>query len=236
MKTIGLIGGMSWESTASYYKLLNEGVKEKLGGFHSAKIVMHSVEFDEIHRLQFENKWDEAGEILAELSLSLEHAGADFIIISTNTMHKVVPIISKKISIPILHIAKATAEAINKKSCKKSILLGTKFTMSEDFNKKIFEEEGIEIITPNEQEMLDIDKIIFEELVHGKILEKSKKRYIEIVENLYNQNKQIDSVILGCTEIGLLIQKDDISLQIFDTTPIHVKKALELALLDEKIA
>jgi len=230
MKTVGLLGGMSWESTLSYYKLLNEGVKNALGGFHSAKIVMHSVDFDEIHTLQVENRWEESGEILAKLALSLEKSGADFILICTNTMHKVAPIIAKNLTIPIIHIASATADALKAKKCKKSILLGTRFTMSEDFNKKILEKEGIEIVIPNEKDMIEIDRIIFDELVLGKILDKSKKRYIEIIENLSTQDKQIDSVILGCTEIGLLVKKDDINLQIFDTTPLHVNKALQLAL------
>lgn len=230
MKTIGLIGGMSWESTASYYQLLNEGVREKLGGFHSAKIIMHSVDFDEIHRLQHENRWDEAGEVLAKHAHALEVAGADFILICTNTMHKVANIIQRDLTVPIVHIAQATADAINEKKCKKSILLGTKFTMSEDFNKKILEANGIKIVVPDEESMKSINSIIFDELVLGKVLDKSKKRYIEIIENLCENDKEIDSVILGCTEIGLLIKKDDINLQIFDTTPLHVNRALHLAL------
>ena len=230
MKTIGLIGGMSWESTASYYQLLNEGIRDTLGGFHSAKIIMHSVDFDEIHRLQHESRWNEAGEVLAEHAKALEVAGADFILICTNTMHKVAGIIERKISIPIVHIAQATADAINEKKCKKSILLGTSFTMSEDFNKKILEENGIEIVVPDEENMNTINSIIFDELVIGKVLNSSKKKYIEIVENLCANDKEIDSVILGCTEIGLLIKKDDINLQIFDTTPLHVNRALQLVL------
>jgi aspartate racemase len=230
MKTIGLIGGMSWESTASYYQLLNEGVRDMLGGFHSAKVIMHSVDFDEIHRFQHENRWDEAGEVLAKHAKALEVAGADFILICTNTMHKVANIIEKDLTIPIIHIAQATADAINEKKCRKSILLGTKFTMSEDFNKKILEANGIDIVVPDEESMESINSIIFDELVLGKVLEKSKKRYIEIVENLCANDKEIDSVILGCTEIGLLIKKDDINLQIFDTTPLHVNRALQLAL------
>jgi len=230
MKTIGLIGGMSWESTASYYQLLNEGVREKIGGFHSAKIIMHSVDFDEIHRLQHENRWDESGEVLAKHAKALEVAGADFILICTNTMHKVTNIIEKDLSIPIIHIAQATADALKEKNCKKSILLGTKFTMSEDFNKKILEANGIKIVIPDEESMHLINSVIFDELVLGKVLNKSKNRYIEIVKNLCANDKEIDSVILGCTEIGLLIKKGDIDLQIFDTTPLHVNKALQLAL------
>jgi len=230
MKTIGLIGGMSWESTASYYQLLNEGVREQLGGFHSSKIIMHSVDFDEIHILQHENRWDEAGAVLAKHAKALEVGGADFILICTNTMHKVADIVERDLTIPIIHIAQATADALKQKKCKKSILLGTKFTMNEDFNKKILERNGIQIVTPDEENMSIINNIIFEELVLGKILEESKKRYIKIVEDLCSNDEEIDSVILGCTEIGLLIKKDDINLKIFDTTPIHVNRALELAL------
>jgi aspartate racemase len=230
MKTIGLIGGMSWESTASYYKLLNEGVREKIGGFHSAKIIMHSVDFDELHRLQYANRWDEAGEILGKHAKALEVAGADFILICTNTMHKVAAIIEKNISIPIIHIAQATADALKEKNCKKSILLGTKFTMSEDFNKKILEANGIKIVIPDKENINTINSVIFDELVHGKILDASKKKYIEIVKNLCEKDKEIDSVILGCTEIGLLLKKGDINLQIFDTAAIHVNRALQLAL------
>jgi len=230
MKTIGLIGGMSWESTASYYELLNKGVKDALGGFHSAKIIMHSVEFDEIHTLQHENKWQEAGELLAKHAKAIEVAGADFILICTNTMHKVANIIQEDLSIPIIHIAQVTAEAIKEKNCKKSILLGTKFTMSEDFNKKILEQNGIEVIIPNEKNMRVIDDIIFKELVHGKIFKQSKEKYINIVNKLYENDKNIDSLILGCTEIGLLIKNRDINLEIFDTTLLHVNKALQLVL------
>jgi len=230
MKTIGLIGGMSWESTASYYQLLNEGVKNALGGYHSAKIIMHSVEFNEIHTLQHENRWQEAGELLAKHAKAIEVAGADFILICTNTMHKVADIMQKDLSIPIIHIAQVTAEAIKEKNCKKSILLGTQFTMSEDFNKKILEQNGIEIVVPDEENMRVINDIIFNELVHGKILKQSKQIYINIVNELFENDKNIDSVILGCTEIGLLIQNSDINLEIFDTTPLHVNKALRLAL------
>jgi len=230
MKTIGLIGGMSWESTASYYQLLNEGIRDKLGGFHSAKIIMHSVDFDEIHRFQHEDRWDEAGETLAKHAIALEKAGADFILICTNTMHKVADIVKKNLSIPIIHIAQATADAIKEKKCKKSILLGTKFTMSEEFNKKILRDNEIEIVVPDEENMTIINSIIFDELVLGKVLESSKKRYVKIIEDLCKIEKNIDSVILGCTEIGLLIKKDDTHLQIFDTTPLHVNRALQLAL------
>lgn len=230
MKTIGLLGGMSWESTLSYYKLLNEGVRNSLGGFHSAKIILYSVDFDQLQTLQRDGKWDEAASVLSHYAKALELAGADFILICTNTMHKLKDTIQESINIPIIHIAQATADAINEKNCKKSILLGTRFTMREDFNKKILEANGIEIVTPNEADMIEIDRIIFEELVCGKILESSKKEYSRIIEKLYQEDKKIDSVILGCTEIGLLVQKKDTHLKIFDTTLLHVNKALKIAL------
>ena len=230
MKTIGLLGGMSWESTLSYYKLLNEGAREALGGVHSAKIIMHSVDFHQMHQLQNKGKWEESGNILANLAHSLEVAGADFILICTNTMHKVADTIKQKIDIPLLHIADATAKSLLEKNCKKTILLGTRFTMKEDFYKKVISSYGIDVIIPNEKEMQEINRIIFEELVVGKIKETSKQKYIQIIESLYLENNEIDSVILGCTEIGLLIKKEDIKLKIFDTTSLHVKSALQFAL------
>ena len=226
MKTIGLLGGMSWESTLSYYKLLNEGVRDTFGGFHSAKIVMQSVDFDEIQKLQSEDRWDEAGEILGTLAYSLEKGGADFILICTNTMHKVADAISSKISIPLLHIADATASELVEQKCKKTLLLGTRFTMKEDFYKKVIISYDIEVVTPNEDDMKEIDRVIFEELVLGKISKASKEKYIEIINNLCLKDKKIDSVILGCTEIDLLVKKGDINLKIFDTTALHVKGAL----------
>lgn len=228
MKTIGLLGGMSWESTLSYYKLLNEGVKDKLGGFHSAKIIMYSVDFDQMQRLQRDGRWSEAGDILANYAKKLENAGANYIFICTNTMHKVADKIQKNINIPLIHIATATAEALKSQNCKKTILLGTRFTMQEDFNKKIIEQHGIAVITPNKEDITIIDNIIFEELVVGKILDSSRQTYLKIINDLYKENKDIDSVILGCTEIGLLINQIDTKLKIFDTTTIHVNKALDL--------
>lgn len=230
MKTIGLLGGMSWESTQIYYKLLNEGINSRLGGFHSAKIILYSVDFHQMQKFQKEGKWEEIGCILAQHAKSLERAGADFVLICTNTMHKVIDTIQAAISIPIIHIAEATSDALHVAKCKRSILLGTRFTMKEDFNKKILENKGIGIVTPSDLDMIEIDRIIFEELVHGKILEDSKKKYKNIIETLSKGDKEIDSVILGCTEIGLLIKENDTSLKLFDTTPMHVEKALKIAL------
>lgn len=230
MKTIGLLGGMSWESTLSYYKLLNEGVKKELGGLHSARIIMLSVDFEEIETLQRKNDWKQLGDILAKEAKSIEDGGADFLIICTNTMHKVIDIIKKSINIPVLHIAEATSLALKKENCKKTILLGTRFTMQEDFIKKVIQEHNIAVVIPNNEQIKKIDDIIFNELVLGKIKKESKQVYIDIINNLCQKNKNIDSVILGCTEIGLLIGKNDIDLKIFDTTEIHVNKALNIAL------
>ncbi|DAB33596.1 MAG TPA: aspartate racemase [Sulfurospirillum sp. UBA12182] len=230
MKTIGLLGGMSWESTLTYYKLLNLGVKQKLGGLHSAKIVLYSVDFEEIELLQREGRWDEAGEILAKNVRSLELAGADFILICTNTMHKVIDIIQKNIKTPIIHIAEATAFYMQKEGYKKAILLGTRFSMQENFIKGVLEKNNIQVVTPNSEEICEIDRIIFSELVLGKISPQSKQIYLSIIDKIYQREKQIDSVILGCTEIGLLLQKEDTFLKIFDTTVLHVNKALDLAI------
>lgn len=234
MKTIGLLGGMSWESTQTYYQLLNEGVKEKLGGLHSAKIILFSVDFDTIEKLQRESKWIDAGNLLAQNAKSLELAGVDFILICTNTMHKVIDIIQKNINIPIIHIADATSKIMKKEGARKSILLGTRFTMQEDFNKKVIESYGIQVVTPSQKQIEIIDKIIFHELVLGKINPQSKKEYIAILNELCIMHKDIDSVILGCTEIGLLINQNDINLKIFDTTVLHVKEALNLAIYNKE--
>ncbi|MDX1808661.1 MAG: aspartate/glutamate racemase family protein [Sulfurospirillaceae bacterium] len=228
MKTIGLLGGMSWESTHTYYKLLNEGTKELLGGFNSAKIILISVNFDEIETLQRENRWEEAGEILAENAKSLEEAGADFILICTNTMHKVADIIQKNINIPILHIATSVSMALQKENCRKAILLGTRFTMQENFIKDVIRSFGIEVVTPDTKQIEIIDKIIFDELVQGIVNQESKNTYLNIILDMIDKDEQIDSVILGCTEIGLLINQNDINLKIFDTTYTHVKYALDI--------
>lgn len=230
MKTIGLIGGMSWESTLSYYKLLNEGVKKALGGLHSAEIIMISVDFAPIEILQKEGRWDEAGKVLATHALTLQNSGADCVVLCTNTMHKVAATIQNTLEIPFLHIAEQTAKALIESACKHSILLGTRFTMQEDFYTRVLEKNDIRIYTPNQEQIEKIDAIIFEELVLGKISNAAKRYFQEVISLLQSRHKQIDSVILGCTEIGLLIKKGDISLKIFDTTHIHVKGALHYAL------
>lgn len=230
MKTIGLIGGMSWESTRSYYSLLNEGVRQKLGGLHSAKIILHSIDFAPIAQLQNENKWNEAGEIITHAALSLERAGVDFILLCTNTMHKVLPQVQQICKTPFLHIADATAKTLNMNNVSHPILLGTKFTMQESFYKDILRTHDITVVCPNSTDMQHINQIIFDELCVGRIETSSKKLFIEIINSLTKADSSIDSVILGCTEIGLLLNKESSKLPIFDTTCLHAEEALNLAL------
>lgn len=228
MKTIGLIGGMSWESTVPYYQIINEEVKQKLGGLHSAKIILYSVEFDEIEKCQSSGNWEKSGEILGHAAQGLEAAGADFILICTNTMHKVAPQIASMIHVPIIHIADATADALQEKHIGKVGLLGTKYTMTQDFYKQKLIDRGIEVVIPDEDDIETVNEIIFHELCVGKILDKSRVRFQEVIKRL--QEKGAEGVILGCTEIGLLIHQPDSALPVFDTTLIHAKKAVELAL------
>lgn len=230
MKTIGLIGGMSWESTLSYYTLLNKGVKEIRGGLHSAKIVLYSVDFAPIAQLQNEGRWEEAGEILSFAAKALERAGVDIILLCTNTMHKVAPQIIKHCSVPFLHIAEATANALLKYDARHAILLGTKFTMQESFYKDILAAQGITTYVPNKNDTDSINRIIFSELCMGIIKEDSKKTFLDIIQSLKNDNPSIDSVILGCTEIGLLLCQNDSQLPLFDTTVLHVNEAINSAL------
>ena len=222
MKTIGLIGGMSWESTELYYRIINETVKENLGGLHSAKCLLYSVNFEEIEKYQSTDQWEKSAEVLMEIAKKLEDAGADFIGICTNTMHKTVPYMEKSINIPILHIAEATVEEIKAQNIKKVALLGTKYTMIEDFYKEKILESGIEVIIPNEDDIKIINDIIYDELCLGKVEFKSKEKYLKIIEKMKNQG--VKGVILGCTEIGLLISQKDVDIKVFDTTKIHAKK------------
>lgn len=229
MKTIGLIGGMSWESSLVYYKLINKKVKEILGGFHSSKSVMVSVDFDEIQKLQHQGDWDTLDAIMVKSAKQLEIAGADIIILCTNTMHLCSTKIIENTSIPFLHIAKATGEEIIKREIKKVALLGTKFTMEKDFYKNILIEDfGIAVIIPLQEERNKIHDIIYNELVHGQINSSSREIYKEIINNL--KKRGAEGVILGCTEIPLLISESDVSIPIFDTTKIHAEKAVEWAL------
>ena len=223
MKTIGLIGGMSWESTVTYYKIINETVKEKLGGLHSAKCILYSVDFQEIEECQANGNWEKSGEILGEAAYNLEKAGADFIVICTNTMHKVVNQIKEKISVPILHIAEMTAEKILEKGLKNIALLGTKYTMEQDFYKSKLIEKGINVIIPDKNDIEIINKVIYDELCLGIINSNSKKKFLEIVDKL--RNKGAEGIILGCTEIGLLIKNEDTDVPLFDTAIIHAEQA-----------
>ena len=223
LKTIGLIGGMSWESTVTYYKIINETVKEKLGGLHSAKCILYSVDFQEIEECQVNGNWEKSGEILGEAAYNLEKAGADFIVICTNTMHKVVNQIKEKISVPILHIAEMTAEKILEKGLKNIALLGTKYTMEQDFYKSKLIEKGINVIIPDKNDIETINEVIYDELCLGTINFNSKKKFLEIVDKL--RSKGAEGIILGCTEIGLLIKNEDTDVPLFDTAIIHAEQA-----------
>ena len=229
MKTIGMLGGMSWESTANYYRLINEGIKAKLGGLHSGKICMLSVDFDEIEKLQHAGNWVGAGEALATASQSIEAGGADFLIICTNTMHKVVDQVEDSVSIPILHIADATAECLREQGISKVGLLGTAFTMEQDFYKgRIQDNFGIEVIVPETEERKSIHRVIYEELCLGKILPESKQLFLKVIENL--KANGAEGIILGCTEISMLVAQEDTNIQLFDTAAIHAESAVKFAI------
>ncbi|MGN0730139.1 aspartate/glutamate racemase family protein [Treponema sp.] len=228
MKTIGLIGGMSWESTVTYYQIINRTIKQKLGGLHSAKIFLYSVDFAEIEKYQANGEWEKSAEVLSEAAVNLEKAGADYIIICTNTMHKVAPEIQKHISIPIIHIAEATAEELKKNNISKVGLLGTKYTMTQEFYKNKLIEAGIDVVIPNRAGIETVNNIIYNELCLGIISEKSKMEYLAVIDELEKNGAQ--GVILGCTEIGLLIHQNEVKLPVFDTTHIHAAKAALLSI------
>lgn len=228
MKTIGLIGGMSWESTVTYYQLINETVKQQLGGLHSAKILMYSVDFAEIEEYQAQGKWAESAEVLAQAAVNLETAGADFLLICTNTMHKVAPQVQSRVSIPLIHIAEATADALKAKGITTVGLLGTKYTMTQDFYKQKLIDAGISVVIPDEAGVELVNHVIYDELCLGIVKEESRQSYTAIIEQLRSRGAQ--GVILGCTEIGLLISQADTSLPVFDTTRIHAEKAALFAL------
>ncbi|MGO1298222.1 MAG: aspartate/glutamate racemase family protein [Vibrio sp.] len=229
MKTIGMLGGMSWESTASYYKALNEGVKESLGGLHSAKICMYSVDFDDIEKLQHQGNWSETANILSKAAVAVECGGADFLLICTNTMHKVAQEISSKISIPILHIADATAERLQSDKIKCVGLLGTQFTMEQDFYKsRLTDNYNIQVLVPDSEERKVVHDIIYSELCLGKIIDSSRNEYLKIINNLYA--KGAEAIILGCTEIALLVQQQHTSVPLYDTTEIHAAEAVKFAI------
>ncbi len=228
MKTIGLLGGMSWESTISYYRAINQGIKNSLGGFHSAKIVMYSVDFGPIEKLQHQGDWEAVAALLCEAAKNIQLAGADFLVMCTNTMHKVAPQIENEIDIPLLHIADATAETIVKNGIGKVGLLGTLFTMEQDFYKsRLIDRYGLDVIVPNSDDRQVVHKIIYEELCFGNINEGSKAEYLRIIDSLAIQGAE--AVILGCTEIGLLVNQSDTKVKLLDTTEIHAQKAVEYA-------
>lgn len=236
MRTIGLLGGMSWESTESYYRALNEGVKQALGGFHSAKIAMVSVDFAEIETLQRDGRWDAAGEALAAAARQIEHAGADFLLIATNTMHKVAPQVEAAIDIPLLHIADATAESLVADGITRVGLLGTRFTMEQDFYKqRLSERYGIDVIVPDDTQRERVHRVIFEELCLGRIESASREAFLAVIDALHARGAQ--AVILGCTEIAMLIKATDTQVPLYDTTALHaqaaVKRALSGSLLSE---
>ena len=229
MKTIGLIGGMSWESSVEYYRIINETVREKLGGLHSAKSVMYSVDFSEIDALQHQGKWEAASERMIAAARYVEAGGADFVIICTNTMHKMADDVQESITIPLLHIADATGEKIRAQGLKKIGLLGTKFTMEEDFYKgRLAEQHGLAVIIPTEGQRETVHSVIYDELCLGEIQPSSKRRYLDIMNSLVSEGAE--GIILGCTEIGLLMDDGDTRVPLFDTTKIHAVAAVEYAL------
>lgn len=231
MKTIGLIGGMSWESSVEYYRIVNETTKTKLGGLHSAKSIMYSVDFAEIERLQHQRRWQEAAQVLIDAARSIENSGADFIVLCTNTMHKVAEEIQAHINIPFLHIADATARQITDSGIKKVGLLGTRFTMEEDFYKsRLTEKFGLDVIIPDADASEVVHRVIYDELVVGEIRQDSKERYLNIIKQLVDGGAE--GIILGCTEIGLLVHQGDCRVPLFDTTRIHAVAAVEYALAE----
>ena len=229
MKTIGLIGGMSWESSIEYYRIINEKIRAKCGGLHSAKSIMYSVDFAEIEDLQRRGEWNEAAQIMIAVARNLEKCGADFIVICTNTMHKLAESVQRHIQIPLLHIADATAEKIKAKGIKNVLLLGTRFTMEEDFYiGRLMHKHGLEVMIPLEAERKIVNDVIYDELCKGKVEPASKEAYLAIISRCIKEGAE--GVILGCTEIGLLVQDQDCQVPLFDTARIHAEAAVEYAL------
>lgn len=229
MKTIGILGGMSWESTETYYRLINEGVKARLGGLHSARIAMVSVDFATIEELQAADDWDTAGRLLAEAARGIEAAGADFLLIATNTMHEVAPAIEAAIEIPLLHIADATAAPIRAAGVATVGLLGTAFTMERDFYRgRLAERHGLEVLVPEAEDRATVHRVIYDELVLGDIRDESRTAYLEIIDRL--RQRGAEAVIEGCTEISLLVEQEHTDVPLYDTTALHAAAAVELAL------
>jgi len=229
MKIIGLIGGISWESTVPYYRQINELIKEWLGGLHSAKIVLYSVDFHEVERLQHAGNWEAAGQLLATAARALESAGADFLVLCTNTMHKVTPAIEAAVRIPLFHIADPTAEEIKGAGLSIVGLLGTRFTMEQEFYKgRLRERHGLQVLIPHEHDCEVIHRVIYEELCLGRVVDESRFEYRRVMADLVSQGAE--GIILGCTEISLLVGQGDSAVPLFDTTSIHARKAAEWAL------
>ena len=231
-KTLGIIGGMSWESTQSYYRLINQGIKEKLGGLHSAELLLHSVDLAPIATLQAQGAWNELGDIMVNSGKRLKAGGADGILIATNTMHKVAEQVQTATNLPLIHIADATAKVIKQQGLIKVALLGTQFTMTEDFYKQRLIDAGLQILIPDANARAEIHRIIYEELCQGQLLASSRQYYKQVIEDLAKQGAE--GVILGCTEIGLLISQADSSIPVFDTTAIHAAAAVEFLLGNAK--
>ena len=230
MRTIGLLGGMSWESTCSYYKIINEEVRNRLGALHSAKLVLYSLDFADISELQHRGDWDGATKELIHGAERLSAAGADCLVICTNTMHKVADAVSSAIRIPLLHIADATAQRLNKYKISKVGLLGTRFTMEQDFYRNRLIDKGLEVVIPKEASREIVHKIIYEELCKGQIISNSREQYRSVIKDLIIDG--VEGVILGCTEIGMLVDQSDSDVPLFDTTRIHAEAAVEFALKD----
>ncbi len=229
MKTIGVIGGMSWESTLEYYRIINEAVKEKLGGFHSAKMVLYSVDFAEVEALQHRGEWDQAAVLLTEAARRVEAAGADFALLATNTMHRVFDEIRKGIRIPLLHIADVTGREIRARGLTRIGLLGTRFTMEQEFYKgKLARDFGIDVLIPDEAERQAIHGILYDELCLGTVKDASRDVFRQIIGGLESRGAQ--GIVLGCTEIPLIVKQKDYGLPLFDTTDLHARAAVELAL------
>ena len=229
MKTIGLIGGMSWESTANYYRDINERVKQRLGGLHSARILLYSVDFQEIERLQHQGRWDEAGEQLGDIARRLEGAGADVVALCTNTMHKVAPAIEAALRVPFLHIADPTAQAVKQAGIGRIGLLGTRFTMEEDFYRgRLVQRHGLDVIVPDAVERETVHRVIYDELCLGQVEERSRQAYRDIIAHLVERGAE--GVILGCTEIAMLVSPADSPVPLFDTTQLHAVSAVDFAL------
>lgn len=229
MKTIGLIGGISWESTLEYYRVINQYTKERLGGFHSAKVVLYSVDFAEVEVRQHQGKWDELSGLMIDAAQRVERAGAELLVICANTMHKMADDVQKNIHIPIIHIGDITAEAVKSRSIKKVGLLGTRFTMEQDFYKqRLVRKHGLEVIIPEEKEREDIHSILYNELCLGEIKERSKGTFQTIIAGLEARGAQ--GIILGCTEIPLLVSQEDYKIPLFDTTTLHARAAVDFAL------